>query len=191
MQQTLRAFIAVELSPSIRTRAQKLIADLSGTSANVKWVETYNLHWTLHFLGNIPVLELPRVCEALTEATAELPGFEIEAFGAGAFPEPWRPRTVWIGPGAGADAMITLHDCIQERLSDLGFRTEHRRFRPHITLGRVRGDVPGNRELGELIVANSEFAAGQMVVDEVVVFSSEHDRSGPRYEAVGHASLLG
>src|SRR5689334_18478770 len=96
MQQTLRTFVAVELAPTIRTQAEKLIAQLSGTSAKVKWVEPYNLHWTMVFLGNVPVLELPRVCEVLTDATADLPSFEIEARGAGAFPEASRPRTVWI-----------------------------------------------------------------------------------------------
>ena len=191
MQHTLRTFVAVELAPTIRTRAEKLIAELSGTSANVKWVEPYNLHWTLHFLGNVPVLELPRVCEVLAEATAELHSFEMEAHGAGAFPEASRPRTVWIGPGEGAEAMIILHDYIDQRLSDLGFRSEHRRFRPHITLGRVRGDVPGNHELGQLILANRDFDGGRMLVDEVVLFSSELDRNGPRYEAVGHAALQG
>ncbi len=191
MQQTLRTFVAVEISADIRASTQKLIGELSGTSANVKWVEPYNLHWTLSFLGNVPVLELPRVCQVLEEATAELPSFELEARGAGAFPDPARPRTVWIGAGEGLEPMIILHDCIEERLSELGFRSEHRRFRPHVTLGRVRGDVPGNRELGRQIAAFRDFEAGRMLVDEVVLFSSETDRSGPRYEAVGHASLKG
>lgn len=191
MQQTLRTFVAVEISPEIRTRAEKLIAELSDTQANVKWVEPYNLHWTLCFLGNVSVLELPRICEVLADATSELPGFELEARGAGAFPETSRPRTVWIGPGEGAEPMIILHDSVEQRLSELGFRSEHRRFRPHITLGRVRGNVPGNRELGKRIQEHLDFEGGRMWVDEIVLFSSELDRSGPIYEAVGHVSLMG
>ncbi len=76
-------------------------------------------------------------------------------------------------------------------MSKLGFRAEQRRFRPHITLGRVRRSHSGLEELAELIEANAEFDAGPAPVFEVTIFSSELGPKGPRYEPLGHAELEG
>ena len=38
--------------------------------------------------------------------------------------------------------MIALHAAVEAALGKLGFRKEHRRFEPHLTLGRVRSGGP-------------------------------------------------
>jgi 2'-5' RNA ligase len=63
-------------------------------------------------------------------------------------------------------------------MSHLGFREEQRRFRPHLTLGRVRRSPEGVEELGQLILDQTEFAAGTMTVAEVLVYSSRLERTG-------------
>ena len=49
-----RTFIAVEIDSAIRSRAEELINVLRSAEADVKWVETQNLHITLQFLGEVP-----------------------------------------------------------------------------------------------------------------------------------------
>ena len=43
--------------------------------------------------------------------------------------------------------MIALHDRIEAELAKLGYRPEGRRFRPHLTIGRVRSSPAGIDEL--------------------------------------------
>lgn len=191
MKKTLRTFVAVEISKPIRARAEELIAALSGTTADVKWVEPYNLHLTLKFLGEVHQREVIDVCRAVARGAAEVEPFELEVRGAGAFPTAARPRTVWLGAGRGAEQMIVLHDRVEAALATLDYREERRRFQPHLTIGRVRGEGQGIADLGRLLMQQADFLAGAMTVQKVTVFSSELTREGPIYEVVGSATLTG
>ena len=192
MQRTVRTFIAVEISSEIRSRARRLIAELAPLTSGVKWVEPHNLHLTLKFLGEVEMLEIPQVCNAVALAVADLPPFDLHAAGAGAFPTLERPRTIWLGVDQGVDEMVELHDALDERLAPLGFRREPRRFRPHLTIGRVRNcSAQEIRALGQLLLQQKDFAGGSSDVSEVIVFSSELGRDGPAYEPLSHAPLGG
>ena len=188
MQRPIRTFVALEISDEIRAQARQLISRLRETAADVKWVESQNLHLTLKFLDKVPANEIPRICQIVARATAQLPPFEIEIRGAGAFPNAHQPRTLWLGTTTGRESMIELHDVIEAALAPLGFREEHRQFHPHLTLGRVRSG-PGVAELADQLAQFETFLAGPLFVDEVAVFASRLDRRGPEYEVLGRAAL--
>jgi RNA 2',3'-cyclic 3'-phosphodiesterase len=189
MKKTFRTFVAVEISQAIRARAGELIAALSGTTADVKWVEPHNLHLTLKFLGEVHEREITDVCRAVQRGAAQVEPFELEVRGAGAFPSSARPRTVWLGADEGAERMVTLHDRVEAPLAELGYREEHRRFQSHLTIGRVRGAGSSIAELGKLVQQHSQFLAGRMTVGKVTVFASTLTSAGPIYEVLGTAPL--
>jgi 2'-5' RNA ligase len=189
MKSTLRTFIAVELDEAVRARAGELIGALRASPADVKWVDTHNLHLTLKFLDEVPLTEIPAVCAAVAAAAAKVEPFEMEVRGAGAFPNAGRPRTIWLGAREGVEPMAALHKHLEDALAKLGFRKEHRRFQTHLTIGRVRHSGPALAQLGDLLWQYADFDAGRISVDELVVFSSELDRTGPIYEALGRAPL--
>jgi RNA 2',3'-cyclic 3'-phosphodiesterase len=191
MRNTVRTFVAIELPPEIRSRAERLIALLRGTSTRVRWVGSNELHWTLKFLGEVDLNDIPDVCRKVAQAAAGIEPFDVDAHGAGAFPDPLRPRTIWMGVGEGTNEMISLHDAIEAQLATSGFRKEQRRFRPHITLGRARNSDEGLSELAELIRQQADFDGGISTVYEVAVFASHPGPKGPTYEALGHAPLGG
>ena len=84
--------------------------------------------------------------------------------------------------------MIALQAAVEKSLEPLGFRGEARRYKPHLTIGRPgRGEQP--RELADHLASLADFDGGTMLVDEVVVYSSELTRQGPIYEALGFAPL--
>jgi RNA 2',3'-cyclic 3'-phosphodiesterase len=192
MSNIVRTFVAIEIPGEVRERASHLIKLLRKTDAKVRWVEPRNMHWSLKFLGDVDLRETPRICAAVAEAVADFAPFDVEARGAGAFPDPSRPRTVWIGMGRGSEQIIELHDAIDRALGKLGYREENRRFRPHLTIGRVRNS-PNNaiEELGQLIQQHADFTSGLSTVYEVTIFSSDLDEEGPTYEPLGHAELKG
>ncbi len=191
MAEVVRTFIAVEIPAEIKEHAGRLTRRLDVTPAKVKWVAPEAMHWTLKFLGDVDIVETHPICEAVSRAVAPLAPFDVEACGAGAFPDPARPRTIWIGMGRGAEQMVDLHARIEAELSPLGYRGDGRRFRPHLTIGRVRASRQGIDELGELIRENAEFEAGVSTVFDVAVVSSTLTRGGPIYEPLGHAELKG
>jgi len=191
MKKLLRVFIAVPVGDSVRARASELIGTLSGTTAKVKWVDPHQLHLTLKFLGDVPQRDVADVCRAASRGAQAIEPFDLEIRGAGAFPHAARPRTVWLGAAAGADRMIALYDSIETTLAELGFRKEHRRFQPHLTLGRVLGAGPSIAELGTLLGQHADFSAGMTVVDEAAVYASTLTPAGPIYELLGAAPLKG
>lgn len=188
-----RTFIAIEPSADIVGQAERALMRLRRLADNVKWVERDNLHWTLHFLGDINDQELYEVCSAVEKAAGNLEPFSLEAMGVGAFPSSARPRTLWIGAGSGSDAITELHAALDEQLQPLGFRGESRRFVPHLTLGRAaRGLRPAETAaLSTELAKLTEFAAGNQVVDELTIFASRLRREGAEYTPVAHVPLAG
>ena len=188
--QPLRTFIAVSASPTVRAAARKVIQLLTPVARDVRWVADGNLHWTLQFLGDVDTLEIPALCSAVNQAVREMPTFELEVRGAGAFPAADRPRTLWLGAGTGAQSMVALQAGIQRQLDRLGYRGESRRYVPHLTLGRAGGKSPPRSLMREL-ASLADYDDGTMLVDEVTVFSSKRQSEGPVYDVLAHASLAG
>jgi len=191
MKQKIRTFVAVEIDSAVRGAAEDLIRDLAQVPVEVKWVEPENLHVTIKFLGDVDSREVHRVCQAVEKAVAGLEPFRFELRGAGAFPSLSRPRTLWLGPGEGAEEMATLAARVEKAVEKLGFRREARRFKAHLTIGRVRRPTPALAQLSDRLREHADFEAGRTHVRQVVVFSSQLDRSGPTYQALARAPLAG
>ena len=65
-----------------------------------------------------------------------------------------------------------------------------RAFKPHVTLGRIKGE--GSTEaLVQTLAKNKEWSAGEATVREVLIMSSELTRDGPNYTILGRAKLTG
>ncbi len=147
------------------------------------------MHLTLKFLDEVRWNALAQMNEAVQQAAQTVEPFELEIRGAGAFPSLHRPRTFWLGTGAGSEALAALHAALEAALKPLGFPNEQRRFAGHLTLGRVRDAAAAAQKLSPIIKQQSDFYAGQFWVRELVVFSSELTPQGPIYEAIGHGTL--
>ena len=189
--QHVRTFTAVEVWPEIRERAKSLIKRLEDTTAKVTWAKADQMHLTMNFLGDVEMNEIPAVCRAVSDAVRSFAPFDVEMAGVGVFPSYENPRTIWLGVTDGSEQLVALHAALEDSLAKLGCRVEARRFRPHLTLGRVRSLPKGAGQLAGSLKQHAEFEAGPMMVSEVTVFSSDLGRNGPTYEALGHGELLG
>src|SRR5690242_13044572 len=108
-QQTVRAFIAVELPAQVHallSTVQGELREMMGSAEGaVRWVRPEGSHLTLQFLGDVPSELVPRIEEGLREAVAGVDTFLLEVSGVGAFPNPRRPRVVWVGLTGDAQHM--------------------------------------------------------------------------------------
>jgi 2'-5' RNA ligase len=185
----VRTFIALDPGEAIRARMVSLQESLRRTGTEVKWAEPENLHITLLFLGEVDSRDLMGVCRAVEQAAREHRAIELTIEGIGCFPNIRRPRVVWIGVGQGSEAVAALHDGLERSLLELGcYRREERRFTPHITLGRIRGEKPMD-PLTAVLLKKQDYKAGAGRVGEVLVMSSELSPRGSVYTVMSRAPL--
>jgi 2'-5' RNA ligase len=156
----------------------------------VKWVAEENLHVTLKFLGNVAAERTGSVEAALVEAVQGAAPFEIEVAGAGAFPGPAKPRTVWIGITSGSEALAELARRIDKRLEKLGFAREDRPFRSHVTIGRVK-DPHDAMDLGPALTGAQVGVLGSALVGSIALMRSDLRPEGPIYSVLAEIPLGG
>jgi 2'-5' RNA ligase len=184
----IRTFIGVDVGPTIRDRLVALQGTLGQAGTDVKWVEEANLHVTLLFLGEVEDRQVAKICTMVAETTANHESFRLTVERAGAFPTPRRPRILWAGIGTGAEALVALHDDLEKPLAKLGYRREERRYKPHVTLGRIRSAAPAD-SLAKALAQQATWKGGETLVGELHVMSSELTSRGPNYTVLSRASL--
>jgi 2'-5' RNA ligase len=190
MRQRLRTFIAVALDKFTHDRVVGLQERLAAADVPAKWVEPENLHITLLFLGEVNAREVPAICSAVESVGRALKPFAMTLAGAGAFPTARRPRTLIAHVTEGGPDLIALHDALEPPLLQLGcYRREERPFKPHLTVGRVKGEAGAS--LAAAIKQFDGWQGGQTQVDEVLVLSSELRPQGPEYTVLCRAPLRG
>ena len=109
MKRTVRTFLAVEIDAAVRSRAAGLIKTLAAAGADVKWVEAKNLHFTMKFLDEVALNEIPRISAVVARAAATIEPFDLEVRGAGpSRMRPGRRPSGWARASA-QEAMIALH----------------------------------------------------------------------------------
>ncbi len=185
----LRTFVAIDLGKTIRDRCLALQDALARGGAELKWVEEDNFHLTLLFLGEVEDRALPALCKAVADGCAEQDAFTLSVESVGCFPNPRRPRIVWVGVGMGTAEVCALHDALEPPLMNLGcYRREDRPYTPHITLGRIKGDLAADA-LAAALARQAKWRGGETAVREVRVFSSELRSEGPLYTVLSRAKL--
>lgn len=186
----IRTFIAVEVSQRVKDKLAQDIARFKATAPLVKWSKTENLHLTFKFLGDVKEPDLEDLFDAMAEAVEPMPAFTLEVKGVGAFPN-WRhPRVIWAGSGEGEDDAIRLAGLVEDACAKLGYEREHRPYRPHLTLGRVK--QPADAEgLSDTVRGLEDKLFGYLDVEAVVVFMSSLRRTGPVYSPMARFELGG
>jgi 2'-5' RNA ligase len=185
----IRTFIGIDVGKPIRDRLVGLQENLARAGAEVKWVEPENLHVTLLFLGEVDEREVPAVCSVVGEAVANHQPFTVSVETAGCFPNPRRPRVLWVGVGEGGQGVCALHDALEPPLLALGcYRREDRKYTPHVTLGRVKSERPSDK-LAAALANNAAWKGGDTIVREVHVMSSQLGPKGPVYTILSRAKL--
>jgi RNA 2',3'-cyclic 3'-phosphodiesterase len=179
----MRAFIALDLSPSVRDELGELIQVLSSVRRQVKWVKPDQIHVTLKFLGEIEEETLPPILGAVSGTLSTYRPFIMRVRGVGAFGPGDRIRVIWAGIEEASGSLALVQRSIEKAVEPLGFPPEERPFKPHLTLGRLRDPIrdPG---LSAALAERSGFDGGSFSVDRIVLYSSTLTPAGPIYRAV-------
>ncbi|PQO35119.1 RNA 2',3'-cyclic phosphodiesterase [Blastopirellula marina] len=184
-----RCFIAMAVTDEVKRRAQNLINILAASEADVKWVETHNMHITLSFLGDVTPEETVEISRAAMRGAEKVSSFDFTIAGPGAFPDIERPRTLWLGLSQGAEQFCQMQSAIAEELAAIGYPETARKFHPHLSLGRIKRPTPQLKNLTELLKEYADYEAGVSPAMEASIYASQLERRGPKYTLIGHAEL--
>lgn len=180
MGETIRSFIAIDLSDRARQQIESFIRELRKSDAQVGWVRVEGIHLTLKFLGNVAPDLIEEIKPTLARVASQTGPIHIEPAGCGAFPGLKSPRVIWIGLRGQIGSLSTLARQVETALVPLGFKPEDRPFKPHLTVGRVKGRVR-LQALQQILLAHQDFTAEPFDAFQVVLYKSELRPDGARY----------
>jgi 2'-5' RNA ligase len=173
----MRLFVAVDLAPG--AELARVIGRLPA-----------HFHATLRFFEDLPEGSAAILIEALPEAVAPVPPFDLELRGIGVFPSTGQPRVVWVGFGRGREAVERLAERLDASLRSRGFPPDPRPFQPHATVGRVRN--PRERQAAEqLLERGAGLTFGTQRVEEIILYESELGPSGADHRPLATVRLAG
>lgn len=135
----------------------------------------------------------PELRAALKQAAgsgSEARAITVRIEGFGVFPDYHRPRVLWAGV-APDPAVELLQHGVEQAFAPLGFPTEARAFRPHVTLGRAARDARP-RDFAGLAeaLAGLEFAATVTAADVDLMQSTlQPSGGGSVYQRKHHERL--
>ena len=152
----------------------------------MRWVRPEGMHLTVKFLGGTDPARVDPLLEAIAFVTRAIMPFPLSVTGAGAYPSMKRPRVLWAGVVENSGAIQSLWKGVEEKAEKQGFERERRGFSPHVTIGRVKGNMNigrltaametikdehwGDQEARELVLYSSELKPGGAVYTKVHVF---------------------
>lgn len=169
----MRLFVAIPIPDEVRRR---LIAISSGVR-NARWVRPEGMHITLFFAGETD-RQQARDLDAELEHV-RLPAFDIRCNGLGYFERGSVIKSIW----AGIETNPTLAH-LQGRVESAGVRAgfphENRKFKPHVTLARLKGGRA--EDVGPWIEAHDPLMLEPFTADRFVLYRSHLSGEGALYE---------
>ncbi len=171
----MRLFAGIALPDDIRARLSALKGGLKGG----RWVVKENLHLSLRFIGEVTGGVEEDIDKALQ--TVAGPAFQLTFSGLGAFDRRGRVHAVWAGVEK-SEALTALRDRVESALVRSGLEPEHRNFKPHVTLARLKNASP--TEAGLYLESHAGFTAGPFLVDRFTLFESRLGHGGAHYVAL-------
>jgi len=181
----IRSFVAVELSDQVRQALADLQEKLKVQvpPKAVRWTRPESIHLTLQFLGEVAPGKVEAIAEALREVGAGQAPFTFQLKELGVFPNPGRPRVVWVGVAEPSGGLVAVQKGVTQALEPLGFEPEKRPYSPHLTIGRAdrRAGRQDLAEVGELVTRTEVGTLGQVRVEHVVLMKSDLQPGGAVY----------
>lgn len=181
-----RMFVAVA-PPDAAVEHLDEFLDVRRDAGELRWTVSEQFHLTVAFLADVPDRKLDDLAERLERAAKRRTAFETRLVGGGAFPNVVRARVIWAGldlDDHGSTELSRLATGCRAAASRAGVEVDGARFKPHLTVARVRQPHDVSRWVRLL----EAYAGPRWAVEEVSLvqsFLGQGPRGRPRYEIVG------
>jgi 2'-5' RNA ligase len=182
-----RTFIAVKIEPEEDFRDAITFIRSELRFEIIRWVDINNLHITLAFIGDTEDNVINKVVSMLKN---ELSGFGELVFtlsGIGLFRSINDPRIIRTGIENGG-RLADVREIIKNGLGLLDIKLEERKFKPHVTLGRIK-DIRDINNLQRLVQKYSGVVLQTVKVSEIIFYESVLLPTGPLYKPIAGVGL--
>jgi len=180
-EKKIRSFLALDPPEevlreigAVQNRLRKLI------EGDIRWVRPEGIHLTLKFFGDISGGDVANIATVVEKAAEGERPFSLAVIGAGVFPDPNRPRVLWLGMNGDVERLLAFQKGVEQALLQIGFPREERPFRPHLTLGRIKTSR-GLIGLARALEKGEEYTAGRFVASGLSLIKSELTPRGAVY----------
>uniref|UniRef100_A0AAU2JPT0 RNA 2',3'-cyclic phosphodiesterase n=1 Tax=Streptomyces sp. NBC_00049 TaxID=2903617 RepID=A0AAU2JPT0_9ACTN len=156
---------------------------------HLRWTGEAGWHFTLAFMGEVRDEVLPDLHARLARAAHRTAPFPLRLHGSGHFGD----RALWVGAAGDLDTLRLLSERADAAARRAGVpMAQHRRYTPHLTLGRSRDGA----DLRPYVEGLASFEGTPWQVGELSLVRSRLPVDGvpgeqPRYEVVGAWPLGG
>ncbi len=175
----MRLFVSIELPDEVRNslrRAQEQLAEM----VKAKWTPVDQFHITLKFLGETPDPHLPKIIEELRGVRFD-EALALQTAGLVCFPPHGPIRIIAAAMKDEGGLCAELQSEIDQACHAAGFPLEGRRWRPHVTIGRVKDrSATGARSA----VTSASLLCISSEIHEFYLMESRLDQDGPNYTRV-------
>ncbi len=178
---TIRSFLAIDLAEDLKPEIADVQKEFKKTGANIKYVPSQNMHFTLKFFGNIDENMVEKISEAVEKVVKNYSSFDLSIGGCGSFPNQNTIKVLWIGIGKNS-RIADLQKDLDSEFKKLGFKKE-RNYISHLTIGRPRNGKNKN-QIKDTINSLKDLKIGTMTVSKISLKKSTLTPQGPIYEDI-------
>ena len=176
----VRLFVAARIPDDRLAQLDELVAPLRAKLQNARWTTPDNQHLTLKFLGDCPEEHLGAIEQTCGMVAAGCTPGVVSLTGLGAFPSETRIRVLWAGVHDPDGVLGAAAADLERAFEPLGFPSEGRPYRPHLTLARFKIPVPLKSGFPAIDTSDIEPFGS----DELVLYRSHLSPNGARYEVL-------
>ncbi len=184
-----RIFFGVNIPVTDRIREFYNNTKIQLEEEKIKWVPPENLHITLLFMGDTEESYIPQIIDKASIDQQYRNAFSLKINGLGVFKNYSRPRVIWMGIDP-EPVLESLKFSIDKQIKELGFDVEETdKFRPHLTIGRVK-NMNDRNHLKEVVEERKNEPVDQIEISNFYLYESTLTKKGPIYNVL-HTFNLG
>jgi len=168
----MRCFIGIPLHNKI----QEEIYDIYPEIKKIRFTKKENLHITVKFLGEVKEEKTEDIKKIIRDCCIDIKKFQISCNRLSAFPSLTSARVIWVNVAEGAKIIEKIYKRLEDKLSQIGFEKEKRKYIPHITIARTKISADITDYLNKFEI-NSK-------AESIVLFKSDLKPEGPVYTKI-------
>lgn len=185
----MRLFAALVPPPEAVEHLDEFLAPRRAAE-DFRWTSAEQFHLTLAFVGRAEEWRADAYVDALAEAVAPVPAVRLRLGGAVAFPDAGRAKVLAAGVmGERVDTVLPrLARRTRTAAVRCGLEVDGQRFRPHLTLARMRRSV----DVSNWVKLLDTYVGPEWTADRVEVMVShlgQGSRGRPRHESLATVHL--
>ena len=112
--ETIRSFLAIELDQELVPKILDVQKEFKKTNANIKYVPSKNMHFTLKFFGNIDLDMVEDIADAVNKVIKNYSSFDLNIKKCGCFPNKNVIKVLWFGLDEGSPIINLQKDLDKE-----------------------------------------------------------------------------